>query len=128
MLADKVGKFVISPDGKMVAYESFDEQKKRYVIVVKSTDGGESIKVLDYPDFPIYQIEHWGRDGLLCISNLSSQIILIPIDGHPPRQLTDFKTGERLFSFAQSTDGRQMVLSFGASSAETLKITDFKRR
>jgi DNA-binding winged helix-turn-helix (wHTH) protein/Tol biopolymer transport system component len=128
MLAGKVGDFAISPDGKMVAYESFDEQKKRYVIVVKSMDGGESIKVLDYPDFPIYHIEQWVKDGLLCIGNSSLQIMLIPVDGHPPRQLTDFKTGERLFSFAQSTDGRQMVLSFGTSSAETLKITDFKRR
>ena len=128
MLADKVEEFVISPDGKMVAYESFDEQKKRYVIVVKSMDGGEPIKVLDYHDFPIYRIEQWVKDGLLCISNLSPGITLIPVDGHPPRQLTDFKTGERIFSFAQSTDGRQMVFSLGTSTTETLKITDFKRR
>jgi Tol biopolymer transport system component/DNA-binding winged helix-turn-helix (wHTH) protein len=128
MLADKAGEFAISPDSKMVAYESFDEQKKRYVIVVKSIDGGEPIKVLDYPDFPVYQIEQWVKDGLLCIGNHSFQIILIPVDGHPPRQLTDFKTGERIFSFAQSADGRQMALSLGTSTTETLKITDFKRR
>jgi Tol biopolymer transport system component len=128
MLADRAGEFAISPDGKMVAYETSDEQKKRRVLVLKPVDGGAPIKVLDYPDFPIYRIEQWTKDGLLCINNHSTQIILIPVDGHPPRQLTDFKTGERIFSFAWSADGKQVVLSLGATTAETLKMTDFKTR
>lgn len=128
MIADKAGQFVISPGGKRVAYQSYDEQKKRYVIIVKPMDGAEPARVFDYPDSPIYRIEQWTKDGLLCIKNDSTQIILVPIDGHPPRQLTDFKTGERIFSFALSADGRRMVLCVGIATAETLKITDFKAR
>jgi hypothetical protein len=127
-LADKAGDFVISPDGQMVAYESFDEQKRRFVIVVKPMDKGEPVRVFDYPDFPIYSIEQWTKDGLLCINNHSSQLILIPVDGQRPRQLSDFKTGERIFSFAWSADGRRLALSLGVTTAETLKITEFKAR
>lgn len=127
-LADKTGGFAISPDGKMLAFESFDEQKKRAIIIIKPMDKGEPVRVLDYPDFPIYSIEQWTRDGLLCINKLSTQIILIPVDGRPPRQLSDFKTGERIFSLAWSADGQRMALSLGNSTYETLKISDFKAR
>ncbi len=126
--AEKVGEFVISPDGKQLAYETFDEQKRRFVIAIKPLDGGEPIKVLDYPDFPIDRIEQWAKDGLLCIGNSGLQIILIPVDGQRPRPLSAFKSGERIFSFVWSADGRRLVLSLGATTAETLAITDFKAR
>jgi DNA-binding winged helix-turn-helix (wHTH) protein/Tol biopolymer transport system component len=125
-VAERAGEFVISPDGKMLAYQSFDEQRKRNVIVVKPMEGGEPIKVLDFPDYPIYRIEQWSKEGLLAISASSAQILLFPVDGHEPRQVSDFKTGERIFSYALSADGKQVAIARGIATEEAVMITNFK--
>jgi hypothetical protein len=123
-LVEGVTDYTLSPDGKMLAYQSFDKQKKRDVIVVKPMDGGEPIKVLDFPDFPIFRIEQWIHDRLFCISGDSTRIILLPLDGHRPREY--YKTNERIFSFAISPDGARIVISRGVSADETVMITDIK--
>ena len=125
-LADRAGEFVLSPDGRMLAYQSFDEQKKRKVIFVKPMDGSEPVKALDFPDFPVFRIEQWTKEGLLCISADSTQIILLPLEAQQPRQLSDFKTGERIFSFALSPDGRQLAIARGITTQEAVMITDFR--
>jgi Tol biopolymer transport system component/DNA-binding winged helix-turn-helix (wHTH) protein len=127
LLAEVGDKPVVSPDGKLLACMFSDEQKKRDVILINSMNGGEPVKVLDYPDFTIYRLQQWRDDGLYCLNNRSTQIALIPLGGKPPRLLTDFKTGERLYSFAWSPDGKQIALSRGVSKSETVMITDFKR-
>lgn len=127
-VADRGAEFTLSPDGKMVAYQSLDEQKKRAIISVKPMDGSEPARVLDFPDFPIFRIEQWTKDGLLCISASSTQIILFPTNGHRPRQLSDFKTSDRIFSFALSPDGTRVAVSRGISVQEAVMITDFKDR
>ncbi len=125
-LAERIDDFAVSPDGKQLAYLSFDEQKKRDIITVKLLDGGEP-KVLDYPDFPIFEIGQWTKDGLLCVSASTTQIILIPVDGRQPRQLTDYQTGERIYSFAFSPDGKRLILSRGNTFCEVVQLTDFKQ-
>jgi len=127
LLAEVGDKPVVSPDGKLLACMVSDEQKKRDVILINSMNGGEPVKVLDYPDFTIYRLQQWRDDGLYCLNNRSTQVALIPLDGQPPRLLTDFKTGERLYSFAWSPNGKQIVFSRGVSKSETVMITDFKK-
>jgi Tol biopolymer transport system component len=125
-LADEALGFTISPDGKMLAYQSFDKQKKHDVIVVRPMDGGEPVKVIDFPDYPIFRIEQWIHDRLFCISRDSTQIILLPLDGHRPREY--YKTNDRIFSFAISPDGARIAISRGVSAYETVMITDIKDR
>lgn len=58
------------------------------------------------------------RDG---VSNIWAQ----PLDGRPPRQLTDFK-GERIFHFDWSRDGSQLVFSRGFRAHDVVLIRDLK--
>jgi|GEM_PF-274562 len=127
-LADNVETPVISPDGQMVAYQFFDEAKKRFVIVIKPLTGGEPVKVLDYPEAAILEIVQWCKDGLFCLSNHRAQIILVPLDGHPPRPFTDFKTGENISSFAVSADGSQIAIARGVLQYDAILITNIKKR
>jgi hypothetical protein len=54
-----------------------------------------------------------------------SKIVAQPLEGGPPKQLTDFKA-DRIFSFAYSRDGRQLALSRGTQSSDVVLISDFK--
>ena len=108
-----------------MAYKTFDEQKGRNVIIVKPLEGSGPVRVLDFPGFPIYRIEQWTKDGLLCLSANSNQIILVPTDGRHPRQLTD--VGERIVSFAASPDDRQVAFVRVSGAYEGVMITNFTR-
>ena len=55
------------------------------------------------------------------VSNLWSQ----PIDGSPPQQLTNFKSG-RIFQFAWSADGKWLALARGTVSSDVVMIKDFR--
>src|SRR5262249_15674273 len=81
LLAEGAEEIVLSPDGKMMAYKTFDKQKRHKVIIVKRLEGDGPVRVFDFPEFPIYRIEQWTKDGLLCLSANSNQIILVPTDG-----------------------------------------------
>ena len=54
------------------------------------------------------------------VSNLWGQ----PIDGGPPRQLTDFKD-QRIANFAYSRDGKQLVFSRGVVNSDVVLISGF---
>jgi Tol biopolymer transport system component len=120
--------FALSPDGKLLAYDYYDEQKKRSFIAVKSLAGGNPIKIYDSFELPIFQIEQWTKEGLLCIVRGTAEVMLAPLDGKPPRQFTNFQTGERIYSFVQSPDGKQVAFSRGLSTYEAILITNFKDR
>jgi Tol biopolymer transport system component len=55
------------------------------------------------------------------VSNIWSQ----PIDGSPPKPLTNFKSN-LIFKFAVSPDGRQLVLARGTQSRDVVLIRDFR--
>jgi hypothetical protein len=120
--------FALSPDGKLLAYDYYDAQKKRSFIAVKSLAGGNPIKIYDSFELPIFQIEQWTKEGLLCIVRGTAEVMLAPLDGKPPRQFTNFQTGERIYSFVQSPDGKQVAFSRGLSTYEAILITNFKDR
>src|SRR5262249_51818906 len=87
--------FDVSPDGKLMAYlitDNHDESKAKQVGVA-SFEGGETIRVLDRPPArPLHM--QWTPDGrtLTYSSNRGGtfNIWSLPIDGGPPKQLTDF--------------------------------------
>ena len=118
----------ISPDGQQVAYQFLNKQTKRSDIAIISIKGGEPVKLLDHPDFPLDVVEQWNADGLFAIDERRAQIVSVPLSGARPRAISDFKTGERIFSFAFSPDRKQVVFSQGVSNYNPVLITNFKKR
>ena len=55
------------------------------------------------------------------VSNIWSQ----PLDGDPPKPLTDFKS-DSIFSFSWSRDGKQLVYARGAVTSDVVLIRDSK--
>jgi hypothetical protein len=55
------------------------------------------------------------------VTNLWAQ----PIDGSPPKQLTNFAS-ERIFNFDFSRDGKQLALSRGTETSDVVLISNFK--
>ncbi len=54
-----------------------------------------------------------------------SNIWSLPLDGGPPKQLTNFKT-DQIFWFDFSRDGKQLALSRGTQTSDVILIRDFK--
>jgi len=55
------------------------------------------------------------------VSNIWSQ----PINGDPPKQLTNFKS-DLIFRFALSADGSNSVLARGTQTHDAVLIRDFR--
>lgn len=122
---------IVSPDGKLVACNYMIEspsQPQQWRIAIVPFEGGQPVKVFDVPSFALRQIR-WTPDGRFLtyvetrdeVSNIWS----LPIDGAPQKQLTDFKTG-RIFSFAWTQDGKQIVYARGALTSDVVLISDFR--
>ena len=54
-----------------------------------------------------------------------SNIWMQPLDGGPPRQVTDFKS-DRIFGFEWSRDGKQLALARGTESSDVVLISGFR--
>jgi Tol biopolymer transport system component/DNA-binding winged helix-turn-helix (wHTH) protein len=120
-----------SPDGKWIACMYFPEPEKAAIAVLSLEDGrlGKSIP-LDRGTLPISSAGklQWTPDGRALayiavrggVSNIWSQ----PLDGSPPRPLTNFPSGQ-IFSFAWSPDGRQLAMTRGTISSDVVLISDF---
>ncbi|MGB6675246.1 MAG: hypothetical protein WBE44_01020, partial [Terriglobales bacterium] len=55
------------------------------------------------------------------VSNLMSQTL----DGHPPKQITNFTEG-KIFNFTWSTDGKQLFLARGSVNSDVVLINNVK--
>ncbi|MFP5261101.1 MAG: protein kinase domain-containing protein [Blastocatellia bacterium] len=115
---------VISPDGKLVACTYHDGQPTSPTkIALVPSEGGQPARVLDM-QASLYQ---WSWDGKAIIyldtkggvSNLWSR----PIDGGPPKQLTNFNS-DRIFTFDWSRDGKQLVCARGVQTTDVILIKD----
>jgi len=118
----------ISSDGKWVAYSFWDEPGPKLWTAVIPFEGGEPIQILDIPPSGRAGVQ-WASAGDALIfprtqggvSNLWSQ----PLAGGPPKQLTGFTT-DRIFSFAWSRDGKQLVVARGTTSSDVVLLSNFK--
>ncbi len=118
-----------SPDGKLIACVWPDlRAQSQYKIAVLPFEGGQPIKTFDTPIF-FPQVLRWSRDGRALryvsasggVSNIWSQ----PLNGHDPKRLTDFTTGE-IFSVGWSSNGKDFACSRGSESSDVVLITEFK--
>ncbi len=120
----------ISPDGKWIACMYLPDPQRPHKLAVFPSAGGAPTKIFDYPVTAGEEIQ-WARDGRSVayidtrrgVSNLWGQ----PLDGGPPKQLTNFKT-DLIFRFAWSRGGQELVLSRGVENDDVVMINNFRSR
>jgi Tol biopolymer transport system component len=125
------GFLAISPDGKWLAYRRVSAQpaargeNRSLRIGVLPIDGNADPKLFDLEvSRPMIQ---WAADsaafyfvgGLFNSSSLCRQ----PLAGGEPQKLLDFP--DRIFNFAWSRDGTNLVVSRGRRQGDAILITNF---
>jgi eukaryotic-like serine/threonine-protein kinase len=119
----------ISSDGNLIAAGYQDEQQMPHLAIIPSA-GGHPIKLLSLPSSVVpFAGFGWTADsGSLVyvqkrngVSNIWSQ----PINGDPPKQLTNFKS-DLIFKFALSADGRNLALARGTQTRDVVLIREFR--
>ena len=120
---------VLSPDGQSIACIYGVEVPKlrtgeQLKIAILPATGGTPSKLLEIPS--AHGKFRWTIDGrsiaYIATNNGISNIWAQPLDGGPPKQLTDFKS-EQIFDFAWSRDGQQLALSRGVVNRDVVLIT-----
>ncbi len=118
---------VVSPDGKQMVMNYFDEQLKRRIFGIIPIEGGQPLKTFDLLSFT--NTVAWTPDGraLLYASDRNGvpNIWSQPVDGGAAKQLTDFKS-DRIYWFALSRDGKQLAICHGPSTADVILISNAK--
>ena len=119
----------ISPDGRLVAYLYRDERiiPARGIAVIPF-EGGQAIRRFEISS-TAYPMTRWTPDGRALayidtrrsVSNIWGQ----PIDGGPPKQLTEFKA-DRMFSFDWSRDGKQLTFVRAVVSNDAVLISSIR--
>jgi serine/threonine protein kinase/Tol biopolymer transport system component len=124
---------VVSPDGKFIAYsypESADPTAPPNRIAIMPFDGGPALKTFNISaSGTVLSILQWSHDGKSLLfsvnSNNVSNVWSQPLDGGPPKQVTDFK--EMLItSFSWSRDGKQLATTRGNLLRDAVLIRDIK--
>jgi serine/threonine protein kinase/Tol biopolymer transport system component len=119
----------VSPDGKWIATSDEAEPGKPRLLIIPF-QGGSPVKTFNVASATPagdYRQVLWTRDGRELtyvdtrngVSNLWSQ----PVDGGPPRQLTDLKSGQ-IFRFAWSPDGKRAALACGNETSDVVLLKD----
>jgi Tol biopolymer transport system component/DNA-binding winged helix-turn-helix (wHTH) protein len=121
----------ISPDAKLIACYYRDELKAPWKIAVLSAAGGRPVKMFDVPPGVIFPTQlGWTPDGsgIAYIDNRNGipNIWSQPVAGGEPQRLTDYQSGDRIYAFSWSLEGKQLASARGALTSEVVLITDFK--
>jgi len=121
----------VSPDGKWIAFDKYAQRGMNKIAVIPFR-GGEPVRTFDYSTSaaPGYPVIHWTPDSRELTYVLDKQgvsnIWAQPLDGSPPKQLTDFGAGS-IYNFAWSSDGRQLAIARGTRTDDAVLIRSFLR-
>jgi len=115
-----------SPDGKLLAYKPSAFPLTARKLGIASAADGEPDKILDLP-----RNIQWTPDGqaltYVDARNGAPNLWMQPLDGSPPKQLTNFKEKEYLIHyFAWSRDGKYLVISRGFQTSDVVLINSVK--
>ena len=110
---------LVSPDGKLISYFYLDEEAKNQPrLALINLGSGEVLKTIDLPGTVQPISFTWMPDGrsIAYLDSMSGilNVWSTPIEGGPPKQLTDFKS-EFITSFAVSRDGEVAAYRFYAT-------------
>ncbi|MEK6282992.1 MAG: protein kinase [Acidobacteriota bacterium] len=121
----------ISPDGKYISYifpTSPDPFAPPNRIAVIPFEGGEPLKIFEFPvGGTVSPSAQWSPDGRAImytvnsnnVTNLWSQ----PLDGGPPKQITEFKDS-LMTGFAWSRDGKTLAATRGTLTRDAVLISE----
>ena len=124
----------VSRDGKSIAFtypESSDPFAPPNRLAVIPFAGGAPIKTFTLPQggTVLTAIHWWSHDGksiyYTATTNNVTNIWSLPLDGGPPKQVTDFKD-MLITGFAWSHDGKQLACTRGALVRDAILVTDLK--
>jgi serine/threonine protein kinase/Tol biopolymer transport system component len=125
------GIFDLSPDGQLAAFPTLEHSGgHKAMLALIETQGGKVVKRMDF-ERPLfgYRALRFARDSKSVVypvrENDVDNLWLQPLDGSKGRQLTDF-TGEHIFDFHWSFDGKQLALVRGHTDADVVLIRDSK--
>jgi serine/threonine protein kinase/sugar lactone lactonase YvrE len=120
----------VSPDGKWIACYHVDEENASQLIIF-SVEGGQPTKTINLPSTlaPLNGHPSWSPDGKsILFVNRANNITNIwsqPIDGSPPKPITNFKS-LWVYYYTPSPDGKQLALSRGDQYQDIVLIKDFR--
>lgn len=120
----------VSPDQKMIACFYYDPDNYVEKIGLIRFDNGQLIKLFEVPPNANRNLGFkWSLDGrsitYVETSGGVSNIWLLPIDGSPPKPLTDFKS-DHIFSYDWSRDGKWIAYGRGTEQHDVVLMTDFR--
>jgi TolB protein len=122
---------LVSPDGKLLAYlypDAPDPLAPPNRIAIMSIEGGEPIKTFSFQGATIIEVTaRWSGDGRSIfyttsnnnVTNVWSQ----PIEGGPPKQITDFKDS-LMTGFAWSNDRKALACTRGILLRDAVLISE----
>jgi serine/threonine protein kinase len=117
----------VSPDGKLIACQYREQANSPWRYAIIPFEGGKPLKVFDLPKATTKF--RWSLDGRSLTYDETrggvSNIWSFPLDGSPPKQLTDFKT-DQIYNFKWSDDGKQLVLARGTTTSDVVLIQNFR--
>lgn len=120
----------VSPDGKYLScFTGADTDSKKFVMAVVPFDGGKPTKKFDIPQtIHIDMSPLWTPDGrgLTYVDTHGdvSNLWLQPVDGGPPKQITNFKQGYVLRR-EWTRDGKRVAIVRAAQASDAVTITGF---
>jgi Tol biopolymer transport system component len=123
----------VSPDGKYIAYfypESSDPLAPPNRIGVMPITGGSREKSFEFQTSgTIGAVGQWSADSrsilYLVNTNNITNIWSQPLDGGPPKQITDFKDS-LMTGFSWSSDGKQLACTRGILLRDAVLISEAK--
>jgi serine/threonine protein kinase/Tol biopolymer transport system component len=114
----------VSPDGKQVACYYFEGPgaNPKLATGLIPFNGGSISKISELAGFP----NRWLTDGSAIgfVSPGTSNVLALPMNGGPPKQLTNFKSGQ-IFWFDWSHDGR-LAIARGTTVSDVVLIDHFR--
>lgn len=117
----------ISPDGTRIAFGTFDMKTfgKRLQVATLSGDG--VVNVERDMEYNLVNQFMWAPNGkeltILTTRDGTPNIYRLPLDGTPATPITNFKSG-RIFNFAWSANGKDLLLARGNTVNDLLLIRD----
>jgi Tol biopolymer transport system component len=119
----------VSSDRTRIAYAylQLEGDRVRSILAVGPSEGGEPTVTI--PDPPAASFYAWAPTGDAIDFEKETagtgNLWRLPLAGGTPRQLTHF-TSLRIFAFAWSPDGKQLVLTRGEATQDVVLISDFQ--
>jgi serine/threonine protein kinase/dipeptidyl aminopeptidase/acylaminoacyl peptidase len=116
----------LSPDGKHIAFITFDHTTFKKSIRIAAFDGERISNTEREFDYNLVSSFGWSPDSK-SLTYLSVESIpnlwRLPLDGSKPQPITDFKSG-RIFNYAWSRDGKRLFISRGIVNNDLVLIRD----